>query len=475
MTAYDFAVVGSGVGGAAAAARLVRRGARVLLIEEGEKAQPPRDPVDALARYYVAGGATASVGRSLVPVPIGRALGGTTAINSGTCLRPPRALTRGWRTLAPGFDDDRFAEYVEQAWTELGARRASLETASTSSRLFLRGLDALGIPGGHLLDRAAESCSGAGRCCFVCPTGAKRTADAAFLEPLAGASGLEVRTGCRFLDARDVHGGFALTLERSGRRERARAGALVLSAGALRSPWHARRLAPDRAREAGRRLSVHPAAKVFAEFDAPVYGSNGVPQGAGLVDPEDPAIRYEGAFTPPELTALTMPLDGRALAGWIGRYDRLAAFGYMIRDEARGSVAYPVGPSLPVLSYEPTARDLERLRRAMLFVARVFFAAGARRVLLPVNLPANVFDSPEALERGAPSRLDARRLQTMGFHPLGTCGLGRVVDADLRLREGVYVCDGSVVPESLGVNPQVTIAAFGLRLADRLLGARDAR
>jgi choline dehydrogenase-like flavoprotein len=42
---------------------------------------------------------------------------------------------------------------------------------------------------------------------------------------------------------------------------------------------------------------------------------------------------------------------------------------------------------------------------------------------------------------------------------------------------GVYVADGSAVPSSLGVNPQLTIMALATRLAFRLLGreVKDAR
>ena len=59
----------------------------------------------------------------------------------------------------------------------------------------------------------------------------------------------------------------------------------------------------------------------------------------------------------------------------------------------------------------------------------------------------------------------------MAFHPLGTCGAGRVAGWNQGAGENVVIADGSAVPESLGVNPQVTIAAFGLRAAETLLGA----
>lgn len=48
--------------------------------------------------------------------------------------------------------------------------------------------------------------------------------------------------------------------------------------------------------------------------------------------------------------------------------------------------------------------------------------------------------------------------------------MGRIVDTDLRLigSERIHVCDASVLLDSPGVNPQVTLMALSLRLADRL-------
>ena len=73
--------------------------------------------------------------------------------------------------------------------------------------------------------------------------------------------------------------------------------------------------------------------------------------------------------------------------------------------------------------------------------------------------------------------LRPRDLTLAAFHPLGTARADArrahgVVDPDLKLWDvdGVYVADGSVVPSSLGVNPQITIMALATRMAYGLLG-----
>ncbi len=89
---------------------------------------------------------------------------------------------------------------------------------------------------------------------------------------------------------------------------------------------------------------------------------------------------------------------------------------------------------------------------------------------LPVVQPGDDF---EAIIDGAGLRpID---LDVAAFHPLGTCGFGPKpglfpLDTDLKVRgrEGLHVADGSVMPSSLAVNPQLTIMALATRLADHL-------
>lgn len=473
---YDFAVAGSGAAGCALAARLVEGGARVLLIEEGGEALPPADPMESLYRHYAQSGLAAATGNCLIPLPTGIAVGGTTKINSGTCLKTPRELLRAWELRSSGgFCAASFEGHLQGAWERLNVRRAPSETMSSSSRLFLLGLERLGVPGGHLLARAERGCVGSGRCCFVCPKGAKLSADLAFLEPVRGRPGFELLERTSLERIREEPDKVRLGLRGPGGRARSiDCERLILSCGALKTPYFLRRFRLGQNYSmAGDGLSVHPAAKVFACFDERLDGSKGVPQGAGLLDPEEPRLRYEGAFVPPALAAVALSAEGRGLRWWLDRYDRLASFGFMVKDSSRGRVRYPLGRGFPLIRYRLVGEDLGLMVRGMRFLAKVFFAAGARRVVLPLNRGKNAFDSREELESADFSAVSPWDLQMAGFHPLGTCGMGRVVGPDLKLSRRIYVCDGSVIPESLGVNPQVTIYAFALRLAEHLLGVSN--
>jgi choline dehydrogenase-like flavoprotein len=95
----DVAVIGSGAGGAVVAAELAEAGARVVMIEEGD-AHSGRDftarPPEQIGMLYRDRGMTGALGNTFIGIPLGRTVGGTTTINSGTCWRAPEDVLRRW-------------------------------------------------------------------------------------------------------------------------------------------------------------------------------------------------------------------------------------------------------------------------------------------------------------------------------------------------------------------------------------------
>ena len=59
--------------------------------------------------------------------------------------------------------------------------------------------------------------------------------------------------------------------------------------------------------------------------------------------------------------------------------------------------------------------------------------------------------------------------RAQGAHPGGTAAIGKVVDKDLQAKaDNLFVCDCSVLPDSPGMPPILTIAALAKRLAKTL-------
>src|ERR1039457_4768431 len=88
----DVCVIGAGAGGAVVAAELAEGGMSVVVLEEGHWHDPDgftaRMP-EMLARLYRDGGQIVTLGKPPIMLPLGRGMGGTTLINSGTCFRTP--------------------------------------------------------------------------------------------------------------------------------------------------------------------------------------------------------------------------------------------------------------------------------------------------------------------------------------------------------------------------------------------------
>src|SRR3954454_21335595 len=198
----DVAIVGPGAGGAACAAILAEAGLDVVVLEAGpymDSASYPDEPLAALKALYRDGGLTIAEGRPAIPTPVGRAVGGTTVINSGTCFRAPDEVLAGWRDehgidWATELASD-YAEAEEIMWV----RPVDPERMGRNGQLLREGAEALNAKHAPLR-RNAGGCHQCSSCPSGCRLDAKRAMHVSYL-PRAVAAGARVRAG---VDARRV-------------------------------------------------------------------------------------------------------------------------------------------------------------------------------------------------------------------------------------------------------------------------------
>ena len=471
---FDFAVIGSGAGGALAAHGLQAAGVKTLIIEKGPPAPHGLDEMTIVTRYYRDQGFSATVGNTFIGLPTGEMVGGTTKINSGTCFDTPLSVVQQWeRTLNIPLSHEELIPYFQKLKSLLSIQEVPEERVSQGNKLFVRGLQALGFHQHFRLRRNAKYCVGSGRCCFVCPKEAKQSTDVAVV-PTFLKNGGTLFSDTEVVGITEERDRVVLRCKKNGdqkngsREEKIECSGLIIAAGALATPVLVKKnKIGNMWKRAGRGLSIHPATKVLAQFSEFVRGWQGVPQAVGFKHPDFPKLSFEGVFTPPQLAGMVLPVEGPQLDEWLNQYEQVASFGVLVKDTNRGRVhSWPGMDTLVTYNLHP--EDFSDLREGARFIGLAYLAAGAKKVLLPFNGVQNEFSSPEKLKRYDFSQMKPSQLYSMGFHPLGTCAMGMVVDHHLKVQgsQRIFIADGSVVPSSLGVNPQITIMALAMRLAD---------
>ncbi len=468
----DVCVIGAGAGGAVVAAELAEGGADVVVLEQGPRHEADRfsaRPLEMMARLYRDGGQGTTIGSPPLLLPLGRGVGGTTLINSGTCFRTPAPVLERWRReygLEALADEEALQPAFARVEAALSIAEVTPELAGGNAADARRGAEALGWSHGFLR-RNAKGCGGSGVCAFGCPTSAKQHVGITYV-PRAEAAGARVITGVDvrhvLVERGEAVGVDARSTAPGGGRIEVRAPQVVVACGTIHTPLLLARSGLGRdSGQLGRNLALHPATGAFALMDEIVDMAKGVPQSFFVDEFASDGIMFEGVAGPPSYVAMALPLTGRRHAAAMASYRNLAQFGLMVSDSSRGSVRSLGGRA--VIRYDLVEQDAARFRTGLQRMEELFRAAGAREVYLP--LPRGV----------TPDRARARDLKLMAFHPLGTARADArpahgVVDEHLQLHgvRGVHVADGSVVPSSLGVNPQLTIMALATRLAFGLLG-----
>ena len=478
----DACVIGTGAGGAAVAKELAEGGMSVVMLEEGERFSTDdftTRPREMTAKLYRDAGMTATVGNVPIVLPLGRGVGGTTTINSGTCFRTPAPVLEMWRERfgLDAYTPDELDPYFRRVERVINVSQVPPELAGRNAEVVKRGADALGWANDFIY-RNVRGCVGSGVCAFGCPTSAKQSANLTYA-PLAWRAGATTYTGAKATHIELARGRARAVTARTtgGGRLRVETGTVVVACGAIHTPLFLRRNGlGGPSGELGRNLAIHPATAVRALFDEEIDMARGVPQSLYIDEFADERIVFEGAAGPPDYLAMSLPFSRERHRELMLRYRRFSQFGVMVSDLSRGRVRERFGRA--EIAYDLNSDDTLAFKRGIELLCELYFAAGAREVLPPVE-HAGVLRTPADLETMKRRPLKPHHLTLMAFHPLGTARADArpahgVVDGDLKLHdaEGIYVADGSVVPSSLGVNPQITIMALATRLAYRLLGKR---
>jgi choline dehydrogenase-like flavoprotein len=473
----EVVIVGSGAGGAVAAATLAEAGVDVLVLEAGDhynRDNYPADRLQAIQTLYREAGLTIAEGSPPIPVPVARVVGGTTVINSGTCFRAPDSVLEEWRgefglTWAHDLDED----YAE-AEDFLRVTQLDPNRMGRNGQLAMEGAAALGLSGGPI-HRNAGNCVQCSSCPYGCAIDAKRGMHVSYL-PRAVAAGARLRTGVeaqRVLveDARAV-GVVCSARDANGQRREytVRATRAVIAAGgSLGTPELLLRSGLGGS-QVGRNLQIHPACWVGARYEEEVRGWDGVMQ-SYYVDQweEEQGVLLEATFTPLAFGGAWLVGTGTEHQQAMLDFGRVGSIGVQLRDSSVGMVGLANDGALRA-RYRLNDEDARKVTFGIARAAEIHFAAGATEVY-PNIARAGVL-RPGDLATFEATRFKPSELRLEAFHPMATARISAdprrgvcAPDGSVNGTPGLYVADASLFPTAVGVNPMMTIIAFAKQVS----------
>jgi len=495
--ACDVVIIGSGAGGGISAEILARSGLKVIIVEEG----PLRTAKDfkmmekeAYADLYqeVAGRQTLDKGIQILQ---GRAVGGSTTVNWTSSFRTPHQTLDYWKSQ---FAVDGLSRKQLDPWFSWVEKRLNISPwavpPNRNNQLLADGAAQLGWSY-SVIPRNVKGCANLGYCGMGCPLNAKQSMLVTTIPTALKYGGQLVsraRVESLLIEKDQVKGVWLSSMDKLGQLKQKNVSKImakhvVLSAGAIGSPAVLMRSdAVDPKNNLGGRTFLHPVTASVAKMPQKVEAFSGAPQSIYSDqflwrDGVSGELGYKIEVPPmhPVLSSTLLLQQGETHSHLMKDFAYYQANLALMRDgfndDSVGGQVSLDEHGYPQIDYPITDSLWRGLRQSMFSMVELQFAAGAEKVL-PLHMDSSLqssWSSAKKMIQNLPA--ENLRWQTMSAHVMGGCGMGddpaqSVVNASGRHHQldSLSIIDGSILPTSLGVNPQLTIYSIAAKLSSQL-------
>ena len=494
---YDAIVVGSGPSGSVLANRFTHAGWKVALVERGPLVLPGSCDTRDQSRLKDASGARPS-SDGLVLLRNAETVGGGSAVNIDLAFSPllpfiHARLDDWYRRFGWPGDQGQLARAYAWVGTTLGTRHVPAAEVNANNAILQSGARACGLhpqlyhlntwaPGSSPMSRTDKRSAVETLLFPAMRDGMTMLPDCSvervLTDPSGHAIGVDVVTRTPWKSPGVWNDPHQLGLAPDSHFQ-IRADRVYLCAGSLGTPLLLQRSGLG-GPEVGRGPVLHPSFPVFGVFDRTIDAQKGTACSIYVDDLARKGLVFECASGDPAYVGLLLPAVEPELGQLLKNFSRLAGFAVMLVDSPQRGNGVSAGPTI---RYRLGDHDRRTLAHGVALACKMMLKAGARRVLLP--------STEDLLEDGAPQRgrlvsitrvaqlsqvernlrfVPGRTLLTSA-HLQATCKVGRVVDSQGRVKgtRGLFICDSSVFPESVGANPMQSLYTLAYLFAERQL------
>jgi choline dehydrogenase-like flavoprotein len=425
----------------------------------------------------------------------GMCVGGGTTVNNALCFSPPQDVLDEWATY--GIEVDSLKASIDRVSKMLRVTQVNERTATQASKDFEGAASRLVSQGKitgtvERMDANLSDCVGCGNCNIGCAYGARVSmldrllpwAQAEYDGHLDILADFEVTRVER--NKERVIGVWGTYLP-TGQKAFIRAWQeVVIAAGAIHSSWILRQSRIGKGR-AGKGLNFNYGTPLTAEFDKDVDAFAGVqmahafyprasaPPSTSPYKQGRPEFLIETWFNPPATQAASMPGWFEQHTKLMQRYPKMASVGVLVGTTKTSDVRWQRGLGQSI-RFEAQHDDMERLKDGMKTATKILWEAGATRVMPAtydwIELPKCDYGSLKCLDKIQ----DGTDILLSTSHPQGGNAMGGardgVVDEGFHVHgfSNLYVCDASVFPTGIHVQPQLTVMGMADYGATKILG-----
>lgn len=473
----DVVIVGSGAAASILAHQLIAKGRKVLLVEFGgleETTTFNEDEVDMVSRLY-ADGALQLSRDFRFQVFQGRCVGGSTVVNNAVCFETPDYILDRWiNEMGIGLDRQRYLESMAAVYKLMKISHTPIMTddrfLNPGGKLFSDACEKMGY-GKPELDSVMANingCLGSGYCNIGCQFGKKLSMLDTILPQtqLANPGSLQIIANCEAISF-NRSGSKIISLTgkfKNGRKITIKGNTFVSSAGAVSSSILLLKSKLGIA-NAGKKLSFNLGTQITAAYKHTVNSYDGL-QISHFLKTGDHRFVMETWYNPPMFQSTAMP-------GWFDQhfnnmqhYANMACTGVLVGTESNAEVKI-AGLFGRDINYTPTEDDFNSLMDGLEKASEIYLNGGAERVM-PNSFNYYEYKTVDELKRNFRKNIKASPdISTGTGHPQGGNVMSNdaktgVVDENFKVFgfDNLFVCDASVFPTSLGVNPQVTVMSL---------------
>jgi len=351
-----------------------------------------------------------------------------------------------------------------------------------------KGCELMGFKKHYLNKRNSVNCMQCGLCHLGCHYGTKQDMRETYIHRVLNNTKSTIKIYCNCSAekiihsdtiARGVEGNF---IDRGGNiiyRIRVNAKLVIVAAGAIASS-HILQKNSIAQGKAGMGLALHPSPFIIGDFPFEIKGIQGIPMTYTLHDfgvtngVKAGGFIIEGIYLPPLQFSMLIPVSGGMHLELMKRYSHYTMAGVLVRDAANGRITL-TEKGFPRVTYSPGKEELDSIARGSEIIASMWFRLGATRVITSHISKPIINSENEIKELTDAIKNDSQRLLLGSAHPQGGNRMGKdqdtcVVDSQGKVYgwKNMFVCDASVLPTAVGVNPQLTVMSLATIIANRI-------